>query len=806
MDTMQFVFENRRIKDPLQLHTYLKSMFSSFKHIQVFPNNQRLSIVATLDGFVSADDLEMALTHALNTYPDPPPIARGRIHTHDIIYTNFIASESSSVITIQDSLNLSGHRLVSIGTPIEATDGCNKAYVDAITAGSGLRKRISEPVFDVNLNSSLYVNSDNRIGISSSALSSGLSGGNGVPIQISPNQPQITTIGTLTSLNVSGNVDIAENVVVGGHITASNLGTIASKNAIDWKTDVINKPEAVGPYQPIHQVLLDLSHDVPAFHRDLKTHHIMPKVDDTFDIGSPENKWKTIYTGSLNATNVTLDGDAFVQSDKKLATEEWVIANLPNSPDLSVYQKMLTVGTGLALDRDTNVLSALAEQTQITSVGTLTGLTSSDIVDITDSTPSTSSTTGALRVVGGVGIQGSLFLGTDLRVDGTSIFSGTVSVPSPTDGTHVATKSYVDGASYLTAGTGLTRSGATLSVNANQTHITSVGTLSGLNSTGVINVTNTTASISTTTGALRVTGGVGIQGSLRVGGTSIFSGAVAIPNPTTGTHATTKTYVDGATYLTAGTGLTRTGATLSVNANQTQITSVGTLGNLEVAGHVSCRSADVHFLGGTSNDFTNLRIGNNVASTHGFVNMIMNSSTRTNDGGASTFTVRNDAGDVRIHSRGGRGFRIGQTSGDVTTDANVRIGGDAFSQSTKRLATEEYVNNALQVYQGTVVRMNVKIFNTVVTTFNGRVTVNATLNGNSTGVAIFSSIMNAWGSAVLNTSNAVDLPWCILNSVTNNNRTLTFSVITGAFTQGNQNHSVLYAPNGIPVAITAIGF
>ena len=109
-------------------------------------------------------------------------------------------------------------------------------------------------------------------------------------------------------------------------------------------------------------------------------------------------------------------------------------------------------------------------------------------------------------------------------------------------------KSYVDAISYITAGTGITKTGSTLSVNALQTQITAVGILS----------------------------------SLSVSGSSTFSGAITIPAPTLGGHATTKTYVDSL-YL-AGTGLTKTGSTFSVNSTQTQITSVGTLSSLNVTG------------------------------------------------------------------------------------------------------------------------------------------------------------------------------------------------------------------------------
>lgn len=68
-----------------------------------------------------------------------------------------------------------------------------------------------------------------------------------------------------------------------------------------------------------------------------------------------------------------------------------------------------------------------------------------------------------------------------------------------------------------------------------------------------------------------------------------FNNVTSTNPPVNNNHLVTKSYVDaaataaGASTL-AGTGLTKTGNTLSVNAAQTQITSVGTLGSLSVSG------------------------------------------------------------------------------------------------------------------------------------------------------------------------------------------------------------------------------
>src|SRR6478609_7604752 len=255
---------------------------------------------------------------------------------------------------------------------------------------------------------------------------------------------------------------------------------------------------------------------------------------------------------------------------------------------------------------------------------------------ISSSTNSTSTTSGALQVTGGVGVGGSLYAGnmfigtnavaTQAYVTGFGYITSSALTPYLTSATAAST--YLTSSSaastyqpVITAGTGLTKSGNTLSVNAAQTQITSVGTLTGLTSSGTVSITSGTVSNSTISGALQVTGGVGVGGSVYAGNMFIGTNAVATQAYVTGlgyitssaltpyltsataasTYLTTSsaasTYLTtssaSSTYqpiITAGTGLTKTGNTLSVNAAQTQITSVGTLTGLTSSGTVSITS------------------------------------------------------------------------------------------------------------------------------------------------------------------------------------------------------------------------
>jgi hypothetical protein len=128
---------------------------------------------------------------------------------------------------------------------------------------------------------------------------------------------------------------------------------------------------------------------------------------------------------------------------------------------------------------------------------------------------STNTTTGALRVIGGVGITGAVYI------------AGNTGVTSSTASTNATT-----GALVVTGGVGI---GASLNIAGNT------------------NVSSSTASTSTSTGALVVTGGVGIGASVNISGNTIISSSTASTTTTT-----------GALVLTGGAGI---GGTLNVGGN-----------------------------------------------------------------------------------------------------------------------------------------------------------------------------------------------------------------------------------------------
>ncbi len=223
--------------------------------------------------------------------------------------------------------------------------------------------------------------------------------------------------------------------------------------------------------------------------------------------------------------------------------------------------------TGLTVGDDHTQYALLAGRVggQVLTGGTASGniLTLRSTSNVTkgsvlidETTTSSSTSTGALRVGGGAGIVGNVFIG------GTGNVAGVLSATSGT-----ASTSTTSGALVVTGGAGV--SGAVF--------IGGTG-----NVTGVLNATSGTTSTSTTSGALVVTGGSGISGNLFVGGTGNVAGVLSATSGTASTSTTT-----GALVVTGGSGISG---------------NVFVGGNLNVAGTLTASIAHSSLTGLTTGD------------------------------------------------------------------------------------------------------------------------------------------------------------------------------------------------------------
>ena len=190
------------------------------------------------------------------------------------------------------------------------------------------------------------------------------------------------------------------------------------------------------------------------------------------------------------------------------------------------------------------------------------------IVTVSSTATSSSKLNGALVVAGGIGVSGdtygSNFYSNGVRLARTdevptagtniSITSNTLRVvPNPTFSGIVTLTSTVvstgitNGALVITGGLGVSGT-----VNANvvyattltgaistaaQPNVTSIGTLTGLTSAGIVSVTSTVVSTSKTDGALVVTGGLGVSGDTY--GNNFYSNGVRLATVSEVSNSTT---------------------------------------------------------------------------------------------------------------------------------------------------------------------------------------------------------------------------------------------------------------------------
>ncbi|KAJ3175991.1 hypothetical protein HDU85_001025, partial [Gaertneriomyces sp. JEL0708] len=130
---------------------------------------------------------------------------------------------------------------------------------------------------------------------------------------------------------------------------------------------------------------------------------------------------------------------------------------------------------------------------------------------------------------------------------------------------------YVESCNYINVGTGLVKTGSTLSLNEDLSTFAKTSSLKSLAFKDTLSWSDIT---------LKPT-----LGTLSTKNSIDWNGSDIINKPA---DLTTKTYVDGLSYISAGAGLAMTGNTLSINGSQ--ITTLGTLTDLTVDGTITATS------------------------------------------------------------------------------------------------------------------------------------------------------------------------------------------------------------------------
>lgn len=431
-----------------------------------------------------------------------------------------------------------------------------------------------------------------------------------------PNSSAVSTPATSTStgaLVVKGGVGIGGDVYISGQLnltntsntlTVANVLLTSTVNAISTTTGALRVPGGVGIGKNLH-----VGGDLYLSNRLYDGLGKTGVSGQVLVTGSNGNVfWTAINTGSY--TGGTIPNAVMINYDL-------------NSTASNTGTLVVNGGVGIAKDvyigGGVTATSVTINGTQITTASMIAGVA----VSITNTTTSVSTLTGALKVAGGVGIRGDLYVG-------GNIFGSKLTI--------------------------------------DETIINSTVIQTGDQFT----ITNVTNASSTVTGALRVTGGVGIGKDLRVGGNVYSLGGSPLVNFNTGTLVAQASYAVTATN--AAYAYSFNTGTLVTTATTAQFIStpagVGRLGGVKIAGGSNVTidangtidvAAPYVLVTATTVLLGGVRIGNNITvSSNGTISV------------AAPFTLSTATVDVLGGIKIGSGFTVdGDGTLNVATITNV---------------------------------------------------------------------------------------------------------------------------------------
>ena len=381
-------------------------------------------------------------------------------------------------------------------------------------------------------------------------------------------QPNIVSVGTLTSLDVDGDVRVGGNLNVGGTFIS--------------EAEIIALDAAVPGHASAEKAMItDENNSIDSINV-LSANSLVGTIDTAAQPNISSVNVLNIANHDGTAVGLSLGGTLV----KATATEL-------NYVDTTV---------GQAQESKALVLNETKDIAGINKVGMSELTTQTGIVEsVVDST---STTTGALKVAGGVGIAKSVNVGGDAIVSGALVVMNTVSLVG---GVNISideeTTSPVTGSLTTAGGVGIAKS---LQVGGDATVVGNVAVTGSSSQAGISVITNATESTAPTNGSIVTNGGVGIAKSLNVGlnaavagtlqvtGASSLTGDLSMLSITDSTSASTgslvtaggvgvaksvtvgeNVQVNGALSVTGAT--TQTGAVSITNITDSSSTSTGSL-------------------------------------------------------------------------------------------------------------------------------------------------------------------------------------------------------------------------------------
>jgi len=498
------------------------------------------------------------LTGTLQTASQPNITSVGTLG--DLTVTNDITADTVNANTFL--LN---------GSDLTSSLG-NVAAVDGVTAGT------------VTASKALIVDSNKNLTGMGDLTSTGTITATTLAGELSTaSQPNITSVGTLNGLTASGNVNVSSH---NGSTTGLTLnGTLVTANASD-----LNKLSGVtaGTVSASKAVIVDGSSNLSGVNNLTVTGDIsgvgtlsatnltgtlttasQPSVTSVGTLtGLTANGNVNVAQHNGSTTGLTLNGTLVTANASDLNKLSGVTAGtvsaskaviVDSSSNLTGINNLTVTGniTGISSLSATTLTGTLgvgaAAQTNITSVGTLTGLTVNNNLDIAQHDGSST----------GLKLNGVLV---------TAQASDLNKLPNIT-----ATASQINTLTGITAGTVSASKAVVVDSNSDITGLNNVTVTGDISGVGTLSATTLTGSLS-----------AGAQNNITTltGATSVGQNDSTV---LTGTLATASqpniTTLSGVTSVGQNSSTTLTG-TLQTAA-QTQITSVGTLSSLTLAGAVS---------------------------------------------------------------------------------------------------------------------------------------------------------------------------------------------------------------------------
>jgi predicted nucleic acid-binding Zn-ribbon protein len=471
-----------------------------------------------------------------------------------------------------------------------------------------------------------------------------ISAGNIVGPLFTAAQPNITSVGTLTSVTTSGNL-VASNVIANSQISAVTVHA----NLIGATATLSGNVTAGNIVTGIVQATGNVNANIVTAATAIITPSVLAGIGNFSEsiIGTLKTNAQPFVTSVGTLSGLSVDGPVSITGSQFVAQDFYVTGNLFVNGNTTT----VSAGNVTTSDKDLTLANGAVNSTAARGSGILIGqggaygnLTIYDGVWTTPnafaiagnvSTGNVSGAKGSFTTIGGTlqtAAQPNITsVGTlsSLAVSGN--ITGTLATAAQTNITSVGTLTALSVTGNVSAGnvsgtTGVfTQVQGTVLTNA-QPHITTVGTLTALSVTGNVstgNVSGTTGAFTNLSGTLQTVsqpnittvgnlGNLVVSGVATVGGLIIQGGgagsAFAVENITATANLTTSNLtVTGIANLVSFTGTV-------LNNAQPYITSLGTLVSLDVTGNVGAGNVNAttgHFANVTA---TSLVRGENVSA------------------------------------------------------------------------------------------------------------------------------------------------------------------------------------------------